>query len=486
MKKIYKTVQVKLTALLLLLFSISGCDSYLDEAPDNRQELKTLEDLSELLVSAYSEATYNFVEFKTDNAEAVLGNIQKKWLTENFTYTPVTSNEGQETPTYLWDKNYFAIAHANQALAKLEEFSFDDKNRVNAIKGEALLTRAYNHFILASVFCQAYEPTTADSNLGIPYIVEPETELEVDYERGTLKETYDLIQKDLLEGISLISDEYYKGLGKYHFSKGAAYAFASRFFLFKQDYKKCIKYSNMLLGDGIVGINYCRDMKETFTGTNPEEIANKFINPELPSNLLLVRKETLSGLLRIYYGYQSTKAIFSAIYNNSIQGGKDYRDSQWGFSNRGCFAPPKYAEFFRYITATTGYPYFVMPEFRSEEVLLNRMEAYVKDGRVNDALSDYNVFAPTRYQNGGHLEIAQIVKFYNGTEQEAMFKFIIDERRKEFLREGIRWWDIKRFKIKVTHKDLEGKVFELMPEDFRKAVQIPAKAIANGIQENPR
>ncbi len=486
MKKVHIITRLYLIAILLASTVFVSCDDYLDETPDNRQELNTLQSLSELLVTAYSEATYNFIEWRTDNVVDRKERRQKKWLSENFAYMPVVASESQDTPTYLWNQTYEAIAHSNQVLETLSKIEDNDTKKKNAIKGEALLTRAYNHFILASVFCQAYDEATASTVLGIPYITAPEKEMKVVYDRGTLKETYEKVEKDLLEGLPLLSNDYYKGTGKYHFNKGAAYAFASRFFLWKGDYEKCIEYANMLLGNGVVGVNFCRDYADIFKGSSSDVMANKFIDPEKSYNLLLLRKMTLGPITRYYIGQQPDESSFEQIYDNSVQGGEDHRKLIWGYSSAKAYNPPKYTELFEYTTATTGYPYFIMNELRAEEAILNRMEAYVKTGKIAEALADYNVYAPTRYKNGGQLTIEKIVQFYGGSEEEAMMKFIIDERRKEFLREGMRWWDIKRFKMAITHKDVEGNVYELKEEDLRKAVQIPQKAIINGIQENPR
>ncbi len=486
MKKVHIITRLYLIAILLAGAVFVSCDDYLDESPDNRQELTTLQNLSELLVTAYSGATYNFIEWRSDNVVDRKERTQKKWLTENFTYMPIVAYEDQDSPTYLWNETYYAIAHANQVLETLPTIKDKDTKKRNAIKGEALLARAYNHFILASVFCQAYDEATANTELGIPYITAPEKDMKVVYKRGTLKETYDKVEKDLLEGLPLISNDYYKGTGKYHFNKGAAYAFASRFFLWKGDYDKCIEYANMLLGNGVVGINFCRNYEEIFKGSSDDVMANKFIDPEKSYNLLLLRKMTLGPITRYYQGQQPDEDTYAQIYDNSIQGGKDHRKMIWGYSSAKAYNPPKYTELFEYTTATTGYPYFIMNELRSEEVILNRMEAYVKTGNIAQALADYNVYAPTRYANGGQLTLEKIVQFYKGSEEEAMMKFIIDERRKEFMREGMRWWDIKRFKMAITHTDLQGKVYELKEQDLRKAVQIPQKAIINGIEANPR
>ena len=60
-------------------------------------------------------------------------------------------------------------------------------DKLSAAKGEALICRAYAHFVLVNVFCQHYDPAHPD-DLGIPYMEKAETELDPKYERGTVAE----------------------------------------------------------------------------------------------------------------------------------------------------------------------------------------------------------------------------------------------------------------------------------------------------------
>ena len=53
-------------------------------------------------------------------------------MTENFSYQPVVSEEDQDTPSYLWEKNYQSIAHANQALEELSNIEEGDVGINNA------------------------------------------------------------------------------------------------------------------------------------------------------------------------------------------------------------------------------------------------------------------------------------------------------------------------------------------------------------------
>ena len=480
----------KIFILFLGLTIFFGCDSYLDEVPDNRQDVKSLEDVEELLVSAYSDAIYNYVEWKSDNATFIIQNTQYPWMTENFSYQPVVSEEDQDTPSYLWEKNYQSIAHANQALEELSNIEEGDVDYKNSLMAEGLITRAYNHFMLASVFCLDYQ--TNKSALGIPYITAPETQLEVVYERGTLEETYNLIEKDLLEALPLVSNDNYVGTGKYHFNKNAAYAFASRFYLFKGDYAKCIEYSNKMLGEGLVEVTYIRNMEEVFTGSGSVAIANNFIDVSHPANLLVVRKESSTVTRYTRRGYQANTEIFTEIFQlNNPQGSNDQRNLAYGSSSSSARAQPKFTELFKYTTSTTGSPYYIMTELRGEEVVLNRIESYIRENRLDEAIADYNVMASLRYDHGGQLDLATVTSYYGGTQQEAMLDLVISERRKEFLREGLRWFDIKRLGLEVYHV-IEANTFgtvlkdvTLSAQDLRKAEQIPLKAIINGIKENP-
>lgn len=60
--------KLKIIPALLLLITLSSCDNFLSEVPDNRTQIDTPEKISELLVNAYPDACYmEFAETMTDN-----------------------------------------------------------------------------------------------------------------------------------------------------------------------------------------------------------------------------------------------------------------------------------------------------------------------------------------------------------------------------------------------------------------------------------
>lgn len=63
---------------------------------------------------------------------------------------------------------------------------------------------------------------------------------------------------------------------------------------------------------------------------------------------------------------------------------------------------------------------------------------------------------------------------------------ILEFRRNEFMWEGLRYFDLIRYKIPVTHKDYNGNTNTLYPGDDRWVFQIPETSVLAGMELNPR
>ena len=69
---------------------------------------------------------------------------------------------------------------------------------------------------------------------------------------------------------------------------------------------------------------------------------------------------------------------------------------------------------------------------------------------------------------------------------ENMIQCILHVRRVLTVHEGLRWFDIKRYGIEVTHTR-DGMANDvLMVDDPRRAIQLPQEVIAAGLEANPR
>lgn len=465
---------------------LAGCDKYLEENPDNRVELDTPEKAAQLLTNAYSNAGYTFTEWMSDNVSYTTGTTKLPEHVQSYQWEDVTSIN-QDTPTNFWTSTYDAIAHANEVLAVIDDLP-GDEDRKNAVKGEALLTRAYGHFMLVNLFAKHYDPETAEEDLGIPYVDEPETEFIKQYTRHTVEEVYDKIEDDLEEGLELVDGSYYAHSGKYHFTRNAALAFASRFYLFRGELNDCIKYSTEMLGSD-PGV-FIKDISALLQETaDSEDFLRLYTAPTDQSNLLLIRQITNYP---VTVGYWPSSDLLDAIYDsNPWNTGDDVRASgRYPIFLRGNnLALGKYEFLFERssLTSNVGLYYTIMPAFRGEEVLLNRAECYIYQNKITQAVADLQVLVSKRYP--GRTITTTAVRNYYGTSssQEALFYFTLEERQKEFMHEGLRWFDIKRFGITVQHVFEDGSAERLDSDDERKVLQIPQAAIdVGGLKPNPR
>ncbi len=102
-----------------------------------------------------------------------------------------------------------------------------------------------------------------------------------------------MIEADLLRGLPLLDDTKYT-VPRYHFTKAAANAFASRFFLFKGEYAKVVSYANSVFGASNV-ISMLRPWNTTYLTYSPQEMFTVYQRATEPANLLLVRNRFIMG-----------------------------------------------------------------------------------------------------------------------------------------------------------------------------------------------
>jgi hypothetical protein len=472
---------------LLTLAIFAGCDKYLEETPDNRVELDTPQKAAQLLTNAYSGAGYSFTEWMSDNVTYTAGTFKQPEHNQLYAWEEPTAIE-QDTPTNFWTSTYDAIAHANEVLAVIDDLP-GDRSMKNAVKGEAYLTRAYGHFMLVNLFAKHYNAETASQDLGIPYVLEPEKEFLKQYNRNTIEEVYDYIEDDIEDGLDLVDASYYAGSGKYHFTPNAALALASRFYLFKGDWDKCIEYSSQMLGANATA--FVKDISALLAQTaNADDFIRQYTSPSDPSNLLVIRNITN---FHANVGYWPDQNLFFGLFNSNPWNEDDIRTSvEYPLYQRGTngLTQGKFEFLFERtsLTSDVGLNYTIISAFRGEEVLLNRAESYVYKNQLTLALADLQLYVSKRYDGNPALTLPLLRAFYGtSNSQIATLSFILDERRKEFYHEGLRWFDIKRYQIPVSHTLENGSPISLAGDDNRQVLQLPQAALdVGGLEPNPR
>lgn len=480
--------KLSLYTAVFLAITASSCKKFLEQPPDNRAELHTPEQVSRLLGTAYPQANYmGFFESASDNvADKGAGTIEN-FNVDVYKFSDVQDDQ-QDSPEFYWNACYAAIAAANLALETIA--NAPDPDAYRAQKGEALVARAYAHFMLVTTFAETYNPTTASSDPGIPYVTVPEKVVFKDYERKTVAYVYEMIEKDILTGLPLIDDKSYS-VPRYHFNRAAANAFAARFYLFKRDYQQVVQYANQVFPTNNAA-SMLRPWNTTYKTMTYQELFAAYARATEPANLLLT--ETASWWGRNYYTlrYALTARKRNEILFYNVTGG------DWAFQNHvytvgtDNYLIPKINEHFvrNNVNANIGVGYVVVPLLTAEEALLNRAEANTYLNATTAAINDLNTYASTRiddYSLSAHRITPQKIQSFYGTNlQTGLILTVLDFKRAEFVQEGMRWLDILRYRIPITHTTSEGDIFTLSGDDPRRLFQIPEAATVAGIEQNPR
>jgi hypothetical protein len=488
-----KTLIFKRILLIIPVIALAGCEDFLSKEPDStRATINTPKQVSQLLTTAYPQGAYLvFSEAMSDNVGDKGSGQDDKTNRFSFQFEEVEATvDEQDSPDQYWAECYRAISVANQALEIINKST--DPTQYTAQKGEALLARAYAHFMLVNYFSKFFDPQQPNSDPGIPYVTEPETIVIKKYERKTVAYVYEMIEKDLLEGLPLISDGSYT-IPKYHFNRAAANAFASRFYLVKKDYTKVLQYCNDAFPGGSIGDNL-RPWNTTYSSLSPAELYNTYSRATQNANLLLIETSSTYGrYVAVYrYGLNYRKWQEISASENIVAGGASWAYPLYTQGDNN-YLIPKLNEYFvrESVNADIGQPYVMLPAFTAEEVLFNKIEANAYLNNTTAALADLNVFVSKRvsnYKPGTHSVTASTMRtFFGGSNlRNNIISTVLAFKRVEFVQEGMRWFDIQRYALPVEHVTFTGSVISVPANDPRRILQIPQSATLSGIEQNSR
>ncbi len=534
---------ISLIALLVATLSLPSCEAFnefLDVVPDNRTELDSEDKIIAMLVSAYSDYPYlTTAEFSSDNVDKLfVTNVASELYISELANWEDVSEAQNDAPSFVWQGQYGAIATANEVLSAIEEYGDDLTDNLKAAKGEALMCRAYAHFVLANIFCQAYNPDYADTDLGLPYMLEAETTLNPQYERGTLADFYANMANDVAEGLTLISDNI-AAVPKYHFGVKSANAFAARFYLYYQKWDEAIACATVVLGS-----NPGSDLRDLKTNKSFGTSNNgynyystlDYIDSSHKCNLLMTTGMSQMGLafgpfaMYTEYNHGTYLAYTETFYATTAPWGELSSTTM----NQATYAltsgmdkrfMPRVPYLFEYQdeVAGIGYARTVTVPLTVDEVLLTRAEAYVMRGQYDLALADMNTWLDNYLVDEYILTEANVTSWANRTAyykydaptikkqfelpamtieagtQENLMHISAYMRRLETLHTGLRFFDMKRYGYTTYRRELgefvnssnynqtvKSILATLIPRDNRYAVQVPLDVIAAGFEPNPR
>lgn len=531
-----KNIIYKGSLMLASVAILASCSDQLDTLPDNRTTLDTPKKIAGLLVTAYPDRTPTlFNEWMSDNTDYMgAQNSQGNRGGDQYFFWQEQTEGGNDSPEQVWMLYYEGVYKANEALAAIENQGGPNNDILRNSKGEALLLRAYNHFVLANEFCRPYNGKTSTKDAGLYYAtgIADFSAAAEQSNRGTVADVYAKIAADIEAGIPLLNDTY--EVPKYHFNKQAAYAFATRFYLYYEKWEKAKEYADKLLGSNpAASLRDYRALQAMPLSKSEQavKIAEAYCSASADCNLLVQTSISSAGMALAPWLTSKRYTLTNYLSETELF----QSNNIWGTSSNLIWKPftvnsgesnfallmklPREFEI-RNTTTGSGYLRTLNVDFTMDEALLNRAEAEIILGQNDAACADMTIWmknffntnvtlTPTSVQTFfkavpyAYADAAKMVPSFKkhisprftidaeGSVQESLLQCLLNFRRIETVHQGMRWMDIRRYNIEIPRRLIgaNGKPSQnldwLEKDDPRQVVQIPQSIREAGVAGNP-
>ena len=531
-----KNIIYKGSMMLASVAILASCADQLDTLPDNRTTLDTPKKIAGLLVTAYPDRTPTlFNEWMSDNTDYMgAQNSQGNRGGDQYFFWQEQTEGGNDSPEQVWMLYYGGIYKANEALAAIEDQGGPKNDILRNSKGEALLLRAYNHFVLANEFCRPYNGKTSTKDAGLYYatgIADFSAAAEQSV-RGTVADVYAKIAEDIEAGIPLINDTY--EVPKYHFNKQAAYAFATRFYLYYEKWEKAKEYADKLLGSNPAASLRDYASLQAMPLSKSEQavkIAEAYCSASADCNLLVQTSVSNAGMALAPWLTSKRYTLTNYLSETELF----QSNNIWGTSSNLIWKPftvnqaesnfallMKLPREMEIVNTTTGSGYLrtLNVDFTMDEALLNRAEAEIMLGQNDAACADMTIWMKNFFNTNVTLTPTSVQTYFKtvpyayadadkmvpsfkkhisprftidveGSVQESLLQCMLNFRRIETVHQGLRWMDIRRYNIEIPRRliGVNGRPSKnldwLEKDDPRQVVQIPQSIRESGVAGNP-
>lgn len=266
MKNILYTIAIVWVGML------TGCEKFTELEPKGRNLLSTASDLDLLLNDPYS----GFSVVRTANLTSGIYNVNigllKNEPIKTFNYAIVFWDEGINRAALrpscnIYEPIYSVIGKTCNPVIARADAAKGDRLLADRYKAEAYILRAWFHYLAVNIFAKAYNPATAATDGGVPYLLETDLISEPS-KKHTVAEVYDFILKDLDNAFKLdaLLDE---GVNTQRVGKSFAYAVQARVLLSMRKFDQALvaarasleinsqldNHNNMLVDYPVTGVS---------------------------------------------------------------------------------------------------------------------------------------------------------------------------------------------------------------------------------------
>jgi hypothetical protein len=433
--------RIKISTIILAFGALFLSSCNLDETPNDAlvtsTAWKTVSDAGNFRTGIYASfknvngGKYTYTsDYQTDilNATSGFGNRGGDIYTWNFTSSQTDIKD-------IYEYNYYCINQCDELLDNIDNIATTtdaDKATLSNYKGEAYLMRAMCLHSLVLRFAKDYEPSTASTDLGLPLILTYDPSAKP--ARSTLQATYDQIQSDIASARKYLSTE---GAANSHYlTKDVIDAFQARVDLYEHKYTDAVNLASEVIA------KYPLDTNVTALTTMwTNDASNEILFSVFQSSS--EQKNDYPNYLNYSTGTSSFQPDFVPTkWVVDLYGSNDIRKSVYFLKDKLTSQETTVSDVYmlnKYpgnpALQTASYQYYNMEKpFRAAEAYLIAAEASYKAGDAPSALIYLN-----------NLKTARKADVVSGLSGDALFAEIKNEWIREFIGEGQRLNDLKRW-----------------------------------------
>lgn len=439
--------------LIASLFCMASCNKFLEDKTNKTSTVpSTLEDMQALLDAGnqLNLGSYPFLlEACTDDFFVSDAGYNRLYNFEQQVYKfQNPALYGTIENMVVWRNAYKAIAVTNTVLDGLPDIKILKGLDPSNIKGQALFHRALMHFTLLQLYAAPFDQKGDNNGAGIP--LKLTADINDKTKQSTVGECYRSVIEDLEQASDLLPHE----LGILtRPNRISAFAALSRVYLAMEDYVQAKNYADKVLGS-----------YKTLMDLNTMNVDAAYPYPAMNAETLFFAYSNGSTMFIGSRGSYLTMDLLKLYEAHDLRLRANYKKGTDGFST------------FKGQYMGTGAGLFFVG-MTTSEVLLNAAECNARLGNVASALEQLNYLLQNRIEKSFFVPVTE-------TNSEALLKVIIEERRKELVRRGLRWSDLRRlnkderFKKEIVREiTVDGKTeqFKLLPNSSGYIFNIPAE-----------
>ncbi len=356
------------TICLGLFILFTGCSKFTDVKPKGMNVLDRVEDLNQVLNYSFTQYAFEFRDPMALVNDMMPDGVNIPDLLSSPT---MTLNKA----IYTWDESadralltiddrhyegFYKVINtvANPVLLNVDKAK-GDPALAKRYKAEAYVLRAYMHYLVVMMYAKGYNPATAASDPGIPYIEEND-QINVPSKKITVQQVYDKILADLQAALDLNSLVTVP-INKMRIGVAFAQAAKAQVLMAVRDYDEALKAAKAALAIN----NYIEDYHDQLN-------ADEFERPEMSS-----REDIFYASFWELFAQAQTPELAAAyepgnIFYEIYPRGTNYGQRFYGLPDLQCFASTNIC----FNNAGPG----------TVDMYLIKAECLIRDGKIQEGL----------------------------------------------------------------------------------------------------